>query len=59
MKNQLEALNVYYDILKSINKIDKFCQLAPTYKWIQLFDNKYKYADLTERLKYELRNIEL
>ncbi len=58
-KRQKEAHLNYLKISYSIDKIKTKEQYESTYKWISLFDAKYKIADLTQFLISELNNIEL
>ena len=58
-KRQQEAFLNYLKISYSIDKIKTVEQYKSTYKWISLFDAKYKIADLTQFLITELNNVEL
>lgn len=54
-KGYLEYLRISY----SIGKIKNDKQFRSTYKWITLFDDRHKIADLTASLRQEMLNLEL
>ena len=49
----------YERIQLSILNIDSFTQVAPTFKWINLFEKRFKDVALANSLKEMLKDIEL
>ena len=49
----------YERIQLSILNIDSFNQVAPTFKWINLFEKRFKDVSLANSLKEMLKDIEL
>ena len=54
-----EMYSEYKRIQSSILKIDNYNQIAPTFKWINLFDKRFKDAHLVNSLKGLLYDIEI